>query len=135
MCDVACVSRFPQVLSEIARLACEHAEVPMLARTHGQTASPTTMGKELAVFAHRLARQIKQAWAPSRPASCVAPPPLALQPSLLLWLCCISLLKPCHAPALHRQPTAGVKLHLAHWEHGCSVVLWRREGQKLSLCA
>uniref|UniRef100_UPI0035667A39 adenylosuccinate lyase n=1 Tax=Pontiella sp. TaxID=2837462 RepID=UPI0035667A39 len=31
--------------------------VPMLARTHGQTASPTTIGKELAVFADRLARQ------------------------------------------------------------------------------
>lgn len=42
------------------RLAEEHAEVPMLARTHGQTASPTTMGKEMAVFAHRLARQIRQ---------------------------------------------------------------------------
>jgi adenylosuccinate lyase len=38
-------------------LAEEYANVPMLSRTHGQTASPTTMGKELAIFAYRLARQ------------------------------------------------------------------------------
>jgi adenylosuccinate lyase len=35
------------------------AALPMLARTHGQPASPTTMGKELANFAHRLARQMR----------------------------------------------------------------------------
>lgn len=34
--------------------------MPMLSRTHGQTASPTTMGKEMAIFAYRLARQRKQ---------------------------------------------------------------------------
>ena len=33
---------------------------PMLARTHGQPATPTTMGKELAVFAHRLGRQLRR---------------------------------------------------------------------------
>ncbi len=38
-------------------LALEHAEQPMLARTHGQPASPTTVGKEFAVFAARLERQ------------------------------------------------------------------------------
>lgn len=32
----------------------------MLSRTHGQTASPTTLGKEMANVAYRLARQIKQ---------------------------------------------------------------------------
>lgn len=37
-----------------------HAEVPMLSRTHGQAASPTTLGREMAVFAHRLARQRQQ---------------------------------------------------------------------------
>lgn len=37
-------------------LAAEHAETPMLARTHGQPASPTTLGKEIAVFACRLGR-------------------------------------------------------------------------------
>ena len=36
------------------------AATPMLARTHGQAATPTTLGKELAVFQHRLGRQIKQ---------------------------------------------------------------------------
>ena len=50
-----------QVVTEIARLAKEHAAMPMLSRTHGQTASPTTLGKEMAVFAYRLARQQQQA--------------------------------------------------------------------------
>lgn len=49
-----------KVISELARLAEEFADVPMLSRTHGQTASPTTMGKEMAIFAYRLARQRKQ---------------------------------------------------------------------------
>lgn len=44
----------------IGRLAVEHADQPMLSRTHGQTASPTTLGKEMANVAYRLARQIKQ---------------------------------------------------------------------------
>ncbi len=46
-----------KVINEVARLAADFAEVPMLSRTHGQTASPTTMGKEMAVFAYRLKRQ------------------------------------------------------------------------------
>ena len=45
------------MISSIAKLAQKYAEVPMLARTHGQTASPTTLGKEMAIFAYRLARQ------------------------------------------------------------------------------
>ncbi|GLC46310.1 hypothetical protein PLESTB_000997700 [Pleodorina starrii] len=49
-----------KLIGELARLAAEFAEVPMLSRTHGQTASPTTMGKELAVFAYRLRRQRDQ---------------------------------------------------------------------------
>lgn len=44
------------VIEAIASLAEKHAALPMLARTHGQTASPTTLGKEMAVFAYRLAR-------------------------------------------------------------------------------
>ena len=40
--------------------ACD-ADVPMLSRTHGQPASPSTLGKELAVFAWRLQRQRAQA--------------------------------------------------------------------------
>ena len=43
-----------EVCQKLKELAHEFADVPMLARTHGQTASPTTMGKELAVFGHRL---------------------------------------------------------------------------------
>ncbi|KAK9833423.1 hypothetical protein WJX81_003868 [Elliptochloris bilobata] len=49
-----------QVIAALAALAEEHAGVAMLARTHGQTASPTTLGKEMAIFAHRLARQRRQ---------------------------------------------------------------------------
>ena len=41
----------------LCRLAQRWAAQPMLARTHGQPASPTTLGKELAIFAHRLRRQ------------------------------------------------------------------------------
>jgi adenylosuccinate lyase len=49
-----------RVIAEVARLASEHADAPMLCRTHGQTASPSTMGKEMAVFAYRLQRQRNQ---------------------------------------------------------------------------
>ncbi len=49
-----------QVLSAIENLAGGLAEQPMLCRTHGQPASPSTMGKEMANVAHRLNRQIKQ---------------------------------------------------------------------------
>jgi len=45
---------------QLAALAAGFAAVPMLARTHGQTASPTTMGKELANVVARLHRQIEQ---------------------------------------------------------------------------
>jgi adenylosuccinate lyase len=43
---------------DILALADAHRDLPMLARTHGQPATPTTLGKELAVFAHRLSRQL-----------------------------------------------------------------------------
>ncbi|MDO6514652.1 MULTISPECIES: adenylosuccinate lyase [unclassified Neptuniibacter] len=49
-----------QVADEIATLGREFAEQPMLSRTHGQTASPTTVGKEFANVAYRMQRQIKQ---------------------------------------------------------------------------
>ncbi|WP_110667522.1 adenylosuccinate lyase [Salinicola halophilus] len=49
-----------RVHDAIAELAHAHAEQPMLSRTHGQTASPTTLGKEMANVAYRLARQLKQ---------------------------------------------------------------------------
>lgn len=46
------------VVEGIVALAHEHADVPMLSRTHGQTASPTTLGKEMANVAYRLKRQL-----------------------------------------------------------------------------
>jgi adenylosuccinate lyase len=49
-----------QIVELISALAKEYGSVPMLARTHGQTASPTTLGKELAVFVSRLRRQCQQ---------------------------------------------------------------------------
>ena len=48
------------VLSQIKQLAYDHQNQPMLSRTHGQTASPSTMGKEMANVAARLERQLKQ---------------------------------------------------------------------------
>ena len=49
-----------QIAAAIRALAVEHAAVPMLSRTHGQPASPTTLGKELANVVYRLERQIAQ---------------------------------------------------------------------------
>ena len=49
-----------KIIDEIAALAEIHADQPMLSRTHGQTASPTTLGKEMANVAYRLHRQLKQ---------------------------------------------------------------------------
>ena len=51
------------LVDSIAKLATTYAGVPMLSRTHGQTASPTTLGKEMANVAYRLARQVKQFYA------------------------------------------------------------------------
>ncbi len=48
------------LVDQVAAMAREHATVPMLARTHGQPATPTTLGKELAVLAHRLRRQLRR---------------------------------------------------------------------------
>ncbi len=48
------------VITRLNELATEFADQPMLSRTHGQTASPTTMGKELANVAYRLKRQLQQ---------------------------------------------------------------------------
>ncbi|MCG6893909.1 MAG: adenylosuccinate lyase [Desulfobacteraceae bacterium] len=48
-----------EVLDEIRKQAAQWAEVPMLARTHGQPASPTRLGKEWSVFLDRLEQQIR----------------------------------------------------------------------------
>jgi len=46
------------VRDELVSMAHEYAETPMLARTHGQPATPTTFGKEMAVYASRLGRAL-----------------------------------------------------------------------------
>jgi len=48
--------KLDEVINSLKNLARKHAALPMLSRTHGQAATPTTLGKEIANFAHRLAR-------------------------------------------------------------------------------
>ncbi|HLH72627.1 MAG TPA: adenylosuccinate lyase, partial [Chloroflexota bacterium] len=48
------------LLDQVVNLASQTRDVAMLARTHGQAATPTTMGKELAVFVYRWQRQLAQ---------------------------------------------------------------------------
>ena len=48
------------VIQQLSSLAHEHADLPMMSRTHGQPASPTTLGKELANIVYRLRRQREQ---------------------------------------------------------------------------
>jgi len=48
------------LVEAVATMASDLREVPLLAHTHGQPATPTTMGKELAVLAHRLTRQLRR---------------------------------------------------------------------------
>ena len=54
------VAQMQDIANAIRALAHEHAALPMLSRTHGQTASPTTLGKEMANVVARLERQIEQ---------------------------------------------------------------------------
>jgi adenylosuccinate lyase len=51
---------FDRIIATLRQLAHTHANLPMLSRTHGQTASPTTLGKELANVVARLQRQRRQ---------------------------------------------------------------------------
>ncbi len=48
------------VTEQVAEIAGESRDLAMLARTHGQPATPSTLGKELAVLAHRLDRQLRR---------------------------------------------------------------------------
>ena len=54
--DEVMVPTLDRIIVALAALARKHAAVPMLAHTHGQPASPTTLGKELANVAYRLRR-------------------------------------------------------------------------------
>jgi adenylosuccinate lyase len=48
--------KLDEIISSLKNLARKHAALPMLSRTHGQAASPTSLGKEMANFAHRMER-------------------------------------------------------------------------------
>ncbi len=52
--------RATALVESVATMASDLRDVPLLAHTHGQPATPTTMGKELAVLAHRLGRQLRR---------------------------------------------------------------------------
>jgi adenylosuccinate lyase len=49
-----------RLTDQVAQMARDLRAEPMLARTHGQPATPTTLGKEMAVLAHRLGRQLRR---------------------------------------------------------------------------
>ncbi len=53
------VPEYKNLIAKLNELADSYAAVPMLAKTHGQPASPTTLGKEIAVFAYRLETQLE----------------------------------------------------------------------------
>jgi len=59
-CENILLPAMDSLSNSIADLAVEYAAIPMLARTHGQPASPTTVGKELANVVARLRRQREQ---------------------------------------------------------------------------
>ncbi|GAA2836043.1 adenylosuccinate lyase [Leucobacter komagatae] len=52
--------KFVAVIDELERQAQGYRDLAMMSRTHGQPATPTTLGKEIAVFVHRLRRQLRQ---------------------------------------------------------------------------
>src|SRR2546429_1462881 len=54
--DKVMLPELDRVVAALRELARRHAALPMLSRTHGQAATPTTLGQELANFAHRLRR-------------------------------------------------------------------------------
>ncbi len=58
--DQVVVPTFKTVIDAISQLASDYAEIPMLARTHGQPASPTTLGKEMRNVVARLEGQLRQ---------------------------------------------------------------------------
>lgn len=58
--DEVLVPELTNIINAIRELAHQYAAIPLLSRTHGQTASPSTMGKEMANVVARLERQLKQ---------------------------------------------------------------------------
>lgn len=58
--DEVILPEWQKLINEITRLAEEYKTIPLLSRTHGQPASPSTVGKEMANVVYRLKRQFKQ---------------------------------------------------------------------------
>ena len=58
--DKVMLDQMREIETRLAQLAKDFADQPMLCRTHGQSASPSTVGKEFANVVHRLRRQIAQ---------------------------------------------------------------------------
>lgn len=58
--DTIVLPEIRNVIDAIKALANEYRDIPLLSRTHGQPASPSTMGKEMANVAYRMERQYKQ---------------------------------------------------------------------------
>ena len=58
--DKVLVPKISEIIEKIRELAHRYAHVPMLARTHGQPATPTTVGKEMANVCYRMERQLKE---------------------------------------------------------------------------
>ena len=58
--DTVILPEIRNIIDAIKALATEYRDIPLLSRTHGQPASPSTMGKEMANVAYRMERQYKQ---------------------------------------------------------------------------
>ncbi|WP_413477752.1 adenylosuccinate lyase [Vibrio hibernica] len=58
--DEVILPQIRTIIDAIKCLAVEYRDIPLLSRTHGQPASPSTMGKEMANVAYRMERQFKQ---------------------------------------------------------------------------
>lgn len=59
-CQQIILPEWQQIITQITQLANKYKAMPLLSRTHGQPATPTTLGKEMANTVYRLQRQLKQ---------------------------------------------------------------------------
>ncbi|KAM3142480.1 hypothetical protein pb186bvf_005382 [Paramecium bursaria] len=53
------LAQLDQLITKLQSMAHQYADVPMLSRTHGQVATPTTVGKEIANFTYRIKQQVE----------------------------------------------------------------------------
>ncbi len=58
--NLVVIPRIDSIISDMKKMAHDFAEIPMMSRTHGQPASPTTLGKEFANVVYRMQRQREQ---------------------------------------------------------------------------